>query len=207
MRKRWIISTLAACVSVLCLAVFTGGGIAAAPDKKAPGIVETTFGWQLSGAKVVNQGKTKTVKPGVITRDYTVEATATSTTPSTPVRKGTFRVKLSAFSPAADMPGQKAGMWYVQGKWRIADDKATKKEKDTRHGPAVIDGIIRAELAFNPAAAAGDMTAAIDMPSSPAAGVWTVGKGLFTGNERFEGALEVSAAVWPDVAKTKGVKK
>ncbi len=207
MRKRWIISTLAACVSVLCLAVFTGGGIAAAPDKKAPGIVETTFGWQLSGAKVINQGQTKTVKPGVITRDYTVEATATSITPSTPVRKGTFRATLTAFSPASDMPGQKAGMWYVQGKWRITDDSATKKEKDARHSPAVVDGSISAELLFNPAASAGDITASIDMPSSPAAGVWTVGKGRFTGNERFEGDIEVSAAVWPDVAKIKGVKK
>jgi len=42
---------------------------------------------------------------------------------------------LSSFSPAADMPGQKAGTWYVQGKWSITNEKASAAEKKARHSP------------------------------------------------------------------------
>jgi hypothetical protein len=174
---------------------------------RAPALTDDTFGWQLSNVKVVSAGETKTSKEGTLTRGYVVEGKAKATGASTPIQNGVFRVSVSAFSPAVDGVGQKAGVWYVQGTWKIVDDKATKKEKEARYSPVSLKGAIRAELPFNPAVSLGTVTAIVDIPSSPVAGRWTRGAGNFLGNEKFEGVMQIEATLWPDVAKIKGVKK
>lgn len=188
---------------ILCL-LAPAGSLSA---DRAPGIEDAAFGWQLTNVKVVSAGETKTSKEGTLTRGYVVEGKVKATGASTPIQNGSFRLAVSAFSPAADGVGQKAGVWYVQGTWKIVDDKATKKEKEARYSAVSVKGAISAELSFNPAASQGPVNGMVVIPSSPAAGRWTRAAGTFTGNEKFEGVMQMDASLWPDVAKTKGVTR
>jgi hypothetical protein len=162
--------------------------------------------WNVTNARMVNAGRTERVQNGVLSAGYIVEADAAATDPSAPMQRGTFRITLTAFSPAMDMPGQKAGAWYVQGDWSITDEKATEKEKAARHSPTVIKGSLTAELAFNPASDRGTVNALIRLPLSPA-DRRAAGKGTFSGNEKFEGMITLNAKIWPEVMKIKGVAK
>jgi hypothetical protein len=172
-----------------------------------PSITSAAFDWQISKAQVVDPGKTRTTKKGTLTNGYVIEAVALAISSDAPIKKGTFRITVNAFLPAEDMPGQKAGNWYVRGNWSITDENATEKEKEARHSAGVVTGNLFATLDFNPCESTGAVNAQVLFPMTPNGGVWARGEGTFIGNEKFEGSIAVDADVWPDVAKIKGVEK
>jgi hypothetical protein len=172
-----------------------------------PSITSAAFDWQISKAQVVDPGKTRTTKKGTLTNGYVIEAVALANSSDAPIKKGTFRITANAFLPAEDMPGQKAGNWYVRGNWSITDEEATEKEKEARHSAGVVTGNLFATLDFNPCESAGPVSAQVLFPMTPNGGVWARGEGTFIGNEKFEGSIVIDANVWPDVAKIKGVEK
>ncbi|MDH4230570.1 MAG: hypothetical protein OEW04_00900 [Nitrospirota bacterium] len=169
-------------------------------------ITYSAFDWQISNAQVVDPGKTMTNNKGTLTKGYIIEAAADAVSPDAPIKKGTLRITMSAFLPAKDMPGQKAGTWYVQGKWSITDENASETEKKARHSEGVVRGDLFATSNFNPCASQGALSARVLFPMSLNGRVWARGEGTFTGNEMFEGTIQMDAALWPDVAKIKGVK-
>jgi hypothetical protein len=170
---------------------------------RPPSIENAVLGWELTQARVVSAGTTTAVPQGVITAGYVVEANATATDEATPVQSGRFRIELTAFSPRQDMPGQKAGQWYVRGDWRISQPAASEAEEVARHRPSLVNGSLSAELPFNPAAGVGPVDAAVNLRRSPQGGRWTAGTGTFSGNQRFEGLLQLGAQIWPDVGSAR----
>lgn len=184
--------------SVLALAL--GGFVAVATGEttETP-LTPGEFAWQLTHARVLSPGVTTRVPVGILTDGYVVEAVATATTAETPVALGRFEISVSAFQPARDMPGQKAGVWYVRGNWAVMDEQASDEEKAARHSPSIVRGGLSAELPFNPASTTGTLDAAVSLPASPDGGRWARGDGAFSGSQMFEGEMHISARLLPDV--------
>ena len=110
-RKVWIIV-----IGALVITLVSASALAAAPMlRKAPSIVDETVIWELTKATVVAAGQTTTDGMGTFTDGYTIEAKAKAKHNNV-VPEGDFWLTLTAFSPAKDMPGQKEGFWYVEGK-------------------------------------------------------------------------------------------
>ncbi|MCU0836430.1 MAG: hypothetical protein MUC77_18660 [Chromatiaceae bacterium] len=187
--------------SVLALALSGFVAVATGDTTDAP-ITTGDFGWQLTQARVLSHGVTTRVPVGTLTEDYLVEAVATATTDGTPVPQGRFEISVSAFQPARDMPGQKAGVWYVRANWAVMDEQASEEEQAARHSPSIVRGSLSAELPFNPANTAGTMDAAVRLPMSPDGGRWSRGDGTFTGSQVFEGEIQIRAQLLPDVLPT-----
>jgi hypothetical protein len=156
--------------------------------------------WLLKDPRVVDPGQTVTSPQGVMTQGYTVEATAYA--PGTMTSEGVFRITLSAFYPREDMPGQKAGKWYILGKWTIMSTEEAAKGSQTRRSGG-IRGELNGELAFNPATTPGEVKASIRVPYSRMRGSWAAGKGTFVGNEKFGGQLTLT----PDRVQRKRLPK
>jgi hypothetical protein len=95
------------------------------------------------------------------------------------------------------MPGQKAGLWYVQGEWSIVKTGATYADTKERHNPATIAGKCQTELDFNPTAENIDWTARASLPMSPIAGQWGRGEGSLTVNKNATGDLFLKLELWP----------
>ncbi|NTU42708.1 MAG: hypothetical protein HGA78_06575 [Nitrospirales bacterium] len=172
--------------------------------QKAPVIERGMFGWQISNARIISPGTTNRTEEGSLTTDYIVEATAVAKGSGAPVQTGTFRATMSVFSPNHDMTGQKAGLWYLTGKWTISDAKADKKTLRIRHNRSVAKGMIKTSLSFNPVEQKGSFDAYANILMSPAGGRWTSAEGLFSGNERIEGQLLLIGGKWPDLSMQAG---
>ncbi len=175
-------------------------------SRRAPQGQTEAFGWQVTDAKVVSPGTTGRAPDGTLTQGYAVEAVAVATTPGTPVPRGVFQLTVTAFRPLRDLPGQKAGVWYVRGTWSVTDEQASAAELAARHSPAVVRGSLSAELTFDPAVQAGAVEALLTLPLSPDGGRWSRGSGSFSGNERFEGEMRIDAVLLPDVSASREVK-
>jgi len=161
-------------IALLLLAAWASpGALAARPAKAQP------IGWKLQGLTVIDPGQTMMTGEGTLTTGYTLEAKASSGSKRM-LTEGTFRLTLSAFQPIKDMPGQKAGLWHVQGKWSLTRKNATAATLTARHNPDTIEGRLKAELPFNPAASQADWSALATLPMSLAAGQWAQGKGSLT---------------------------
>jgi hypothetical protein len=178
---------------------------------KQPGGEELVL-WELKQTKITDPGKTVNVPPdkktgfpgGVLTTGFTIEAKAKSKSDLL-VPEGTFRLTLSAFSPAADMPAQRAGFWYIQGKWTLvdknADKAADKKAAKARHNLYTMEGRVHSALPFNPALEQGrNMSMKASVPMSPAAGQWVRGKkGVLTLNAGLEGEIQLPLTLGPEI--------
>lgn len=152
---------------------------------------ENMVSWQLLDSEVVNPGETLTGSTGILTKGYVVEARAVSAQGSAPVRTGRYTVDMTAFSPQKDLPGQKAGVWYVRGTWTLTDLPADSDQLKAHHNPGTIKGFIETELPFNPLTEGGNFDAQVRVPMAPGAAGWASANGTFTGNERFEGTLNL----------------
>jgi hypothetical protein len=186
MRQK-IISLLTACALVLA-AILAASAVNAEP---------TTIDWWLSNSRVVSEGITAATGEGVLTTGYEIEAAA-NTPAGSQSPKGIFSVTVSIFSPNHDMPGQKAGMWYVQGSWNIKDP-APGAQPARRRDANVVRGTLSGELAFNPSKDAGHIDARVLLLRSASASRKMSGKGTFSGNEKFEGALSIIADRLPEI--------
>ncbi|MCU0580218.1 MAG: hypothetical protein MUF69_11865 [Desulfobacterota bacterium] len=200
------------------------------PQDEATPLREAVFGWDLSKGTLTSSGKANHSSLGRLTYDIVWTAEARAATAETPIPRGTFTATLSCFRPDQDMPGQKAGNWYLQGSWTIAaGGKAPAKTKSTarnrargltsdtgdlkkdkgrlRHGPQVARGLLSAELPCEPFKEPGTLNAQLTLTPSPAGGVWRQGQGLFAGNTQFEGAIQLRVAIWPESLKVEGVRR
>lgn len=166
--------------------------------EKAPVITEEIVSWQLSNARVVNPGKILTIKEGVLIKNYTIVATVCAIRGDNSTERN-FEITLSAFSPSSDMAGHKAGLWYIQGQWTIAESNVSEKAKKIRRSPSVIKGNLSAVLHFNPVIESGSVNAQVKIPVSLAIGHWTFAEGTFSGNEKFEGIIHMNEGIRPDV--------
>ncbi len=147
--------------------------------------------WQLTNAKIVNSGQTAVTKEGTLITGFTVEATATTTDPAASFQTGKFQLALTMFSPSKDLPGQKAGRWYVYGDWSITDPNASPEMLEAKHSPAVIKGKVSADLSFNPAAVRRAFTAKKKVSMALMGGQWLKGQVTVSFNTKFEGTLSI----------------
>lgn len=165
---------------------------------------ENMVSWQLLDSEVVSRGETLTSSRGILTKGYVVEARAVTSQGSAPVRTGKYTIDVTAFSPATDLPGQKAGFWYVRGTWTLTDLTAEKADLKAHHNPGTIKGFIDAELPFNPLTDGGNFDAEVRMPMALGAAGWASGNGTFSGNERFEGTLNLRIRKTPAALRQGG---
>ncbi len=166
------------------------------PQHPQPGAAKS--GWEITEARVLDPGRTSVEPEGTLTTGYTIEARARSMAGER-LPDGVFRVVVSAFLPKSDMPGQRAGVWHVNGQWTITDGRASDAEKAARHSVARLKGRIATDLVFNPAAEDGRFSAVVRLPTSPVAGRLVRGGGVFSGNSRFEGSLVLDERAGPAI--------
>jgi hypothetical protein len=152
--------------------------------------------WELSKTQVIDRGQTISIKQGTLTTGYAIEAKAKAKTGDL-LAEGTFRLTLTAFKPKKDMPGQKAGYWYVQGDWTVTKKDADPASVKVRHNPDVVAGAIKAQLTFNPATQRANWTALAVLPMSLASSQWGRGEGSLTLNAAYEGDLYLHLNLWP----------
>lgn len=153
--------------------------------------------WQISDPQVVDPGQTFETEAGTLTSGYIMEAAATAVEGDI-MRDGVFRLTMSVFAPAKDLPGQEAGLWYVEGKWTLTRKNANPVTVKVRHNPDLITGNMKAELTFDPLAAPQNWSALAWLPMSPAAGRWAKGDGSLSLNSQFEGDLFLAVELWPE---------
>lgn len=175
------------------------GSMAASEVTAGDSVVPESVTWGLSKITVVDPGQTVYSDEGVLTQGYTLEAKS-KTKDGKLIPEGTFRLTLTAFSPAAPMMGQEPGVWYVKGKWTVIDKYALDDEK---HSRGVVSGYVGAELGFNPALDQLAWTAPADLPMSTVTQVttdglqWAYGDGVLMLDPTAEGELQLDLMVYP----------
>jgi hypothetical protein len=169
----------------------------------AAAIHNASMSWRLSDAQVVEAGETVILPNGTMSTGYTIEATAESTD-STFVTRGILRVNLTAFTPKKDSHMQKAGIWYIRGKWLLSDIDAPPSS-NPRFTPGVIDGQLQVELPFNPAEG-GDWSATLRLPQTTMEPVSASegrqpmrGTGILILDDKQGGVLTLDLKLWPRV--------
>lgn len=151
------------------------------------------IGWTITDAVVISEGQQANIAEGFYQAGYRIQATAVS--PNNPTfTTGILDLTLSAFSPSSDMPGQKAGQWYVHGEWAITDVNVIDEALDYRYSPHMVKGVINRELAVNPLVS-GSEGALLSQPAqffaSVEGGQAYRGDGAFTGNTQFDEAMQL----------------
>ena len=145
--------------------------------------------------------KAANTSAGTLVGDYSVVASADALSASTPLASGQFVFRGSVFSPKYDMPGQKAGNWYLQGSWSITDTSVPAADLSAKYNSHRIEGELKAELPFDPTKQpAGTVDAQLSIPQSLDAGRWTSANGKLIGSARLEGQMNLDVALLPDVS-------
>jgi hypothetical protein len=175
------------------------GGLAAKPWRAG----RVDVHWAVEGATVVSPGKTVAIAAdpatgqpgGLFTDGYVLEGKVKATKGGI-LPEGDLRVTLTAFRPDVALPGQKAGVWHVQGKWKVVARDADPRALRARHNPYVVEGRLQDALLFNPAETTGGWRARATLPTSPAAGRWARGRrGTLTLRPDGGGDLEIALAL------------
>ena len=130
--------------------------------------------------------------------NHTLEAMARSKEGNV-IPEGTFHLTMDAFSPKSNMPRQREGSWYVQGHWTITKKNADQNTLKVKHNPDKAEGILVAEVPFNPTMGAGNWTGKAHIPMALTAGRWSRGSGTLTFDENLEGDLFLPLERWPEV--------
>lgn len=166
--------------------------------------LDNAMSWNLTGTTVVDKGQIDTMAEGKFAHDFVIESKATAANPAgSAVPAGTFKLDLSAFSPASDQHGQKKGIWYVRGKWTLTDSNAPVVGYG-RHRPGAISGQIYAELAFNPVVTQKNWTAKVRLPVARIASVVQAGgsqlasgEGVLTMDSKRDGTMSLNLKLRP----------
>jgi hypothetical protein len=185
----------------ICLVLLVSTSALAAPLMQGSASEKSEVLWQLTETVVIDPGTTVKISEGVLTTGYTVEAVAKASSDQAPVQDGTFRLTMTVFSPDDDMPGQKAGRWYVRGLWTVVDSAAKSTDVNRRHSPDAVRGLLSTELSFNPATTKSAFAADFLMPMSLNKGRWAKGEGTFFFDEQMEGSAKMAVESRPDVMK------
>jgi hypothetical protein len=159
-------------------------GVAVANQK--PSVME----WQLSEAKVVNPGTVGALTEGSMRSGIKIEAKAVTQTPGAIFPEGTFSITFNAFSPTKDMPGQKAGIWYLRGEWTITAPNVDPAILKARYNPYSLSGRLIGSVPYDPATTIGMLEAEVILQrggTKPRTG--RIPAGTFTGTTIMEGKL------------------
>ncbi len=164
---------------------------------------DASMNWTLSESQVVEMGTTEVLPNGTLSTGYTIEANAESKNAQF-VTKGTLRVTLTAFTPKKDSATQKAGIWYVRGKWHLTDIDAPPSS-NPHFTPGAIDGLFQVELPFNPADG-GDWSASLRLPQTVLEPMTADqgrqpmrGDGTLIFDDQQGGVLTLNLKLWPKV--------
>lgn len=184
------------------LLLMFGAGSAVAAQSMA--VHDSSATWNLGEGQVIEMGETAILPYGTLLTGYTIETTAESTD-SPFINKGTLRVTLTAYTPKKDSHGQKAGIWYVRGKWSLSDIDAPPVT-NTRFTPGVIDGLLQVELPFNPALSQGDWSASLRLPQVTMEPVSAKdgrqpmrGNGTLILDDKLGGVMTLDLKLWPRI--------
>jgi hypothetical protein len=178
--------------------------VAVSVQASRPPITGDTVIWELKQPRVVDPGQTIVLPPdpetgfpgGVQITGYILEAKAKSRQENL-IKNGIFRLELSLFKPDADMPGQKAGRWYIQGRWTIAANSAQAATKEKHNKLGFAQGSIITDLEINPIAEPMNWTAYAVLPMSTVDKRWMKGEGVYSVNAAWEGDLFLKLDLWP----------
>lgn len=188
-------------ILILILIIFCGTAfIVTSAAATKPVTDQEVLIYQIIDAKMVNTGELVELPEGVWKKGITLEARAKIKKGSM-FPEGRFVLTYDAFSPNQDMGTQKAGMWYVVGRWTVTKNGADPEEVKIKHNPSVTSGDILGELAFDPSAAGPGWTAKAIMRMGLAAGRWSSGEGSFTLNSKGEGDLFLDLTRWPELGQ------
>ncbi len=168
--------------------------------------LDSAMTWNLTGTTVVSKGKVELLREGEFAHDFIIESKASATDAAgSVVPSGTFKLVMSAFSPAYDQHGQKKGAWYVWGKWTLTDGKVTSAGAG-KHRAGEISGQLSAELDFNPVATTKNWTAKVRLPMTRIASVAQAGssqpargEGALTMDSKREGNMSLNLRLWPQM--------
>jgi hypothetical protein len=149
-----------------------------APIAIAPQALAEDQAWALSDVAIDEPGQPSPLADGTIVR-YVLQG-AVHATSSTIVKEGSFQLIVSAFQPNHDMPGQRAGRWYIRGDWSITDAQAPPPARGQRHRRGVMAGTLVSELDANPFAATDAFTLPLHLPMTLTEAGWVLGKGTLT---------------------------
>lgn len=185
---------------IILMLVLMATLVAGSALAKKPYIEQDFVIWDLSKAEVVQAAVPEENEVGVFLRGFTLEAKAKSQGGNM-VPEGVFRLSLDAFSPYADLPasGQKAGYWYVYGTWTITKKNANPEALKFKHNPEVVEGVLVAELPFDPTTGAGNWTGKAVLQTALAAGRWSRGEGSLTFLSDLDGSLFLDLELLPEV--------
>lgn len=172
--------------------------IASSVLAKKPVVSPEMVIWNLSKIQVVDEGTLVEMQEGIYYQGYTIEAKAKAKGGNI-VPEGIFVLTMDVFSPYEDMPSQKAGFWYVQGTWTITKNNAPEEELKVKHNPNKAEGILMAELTYNPIAVGTNWTGRAVMQMGLAAGQWSRGDGTLTFNEAIGADLFLNLSRWQEV--------
>lgn len=177
-------------LSVILALMLSVAGAGSMEVPEIPGTLKAASGWKLTEARVICSGQTTPLKDGAMTGGYIVEATASPVGNCAPAGRGRFQMTLTSFLPSQSIPGQRTGYWQVRGVWSIMSAKAAKNTGGIRSIATIARGILFGELPFNPAASQGRLNVPVTLVMTPDAGRrFARGKGIFSGNEKFEGTI------------------
>ena len=154
--------------------------------------------WELTKTEVVDPGILQNASEGYYLTGYTIEAKAKSKGGNV-IPDGKFRLTMEIFSPNEDMGSQRKGFWYVTGTWTIVKKNVDPEMLTVKHNPGKAEGMLFAELPFNPAEGVGNWTGKAILPMALAAGNWSRGDGTLTFGENMEGDLFLPLERWPEV--------
>ena len=180
--SRGAISCMQFLVALTIIAATCGVAVA----NQSPSLME----WQLSEAKVVTPGAVGTLTEGSMRSGIKIEAKAVTQTPDAIFPEGTFTITLNAFSPTVDMPGQKAGSWYLRGEWTITALNADPAMLKARYNPYSMSGMLTGTVPYDPETTLGMLEADVRLQrggTKPRIGRMPAGS--FSGTTKMEGKL------------------
>jgi len=157
--------------------------------------------WHLSETKVISWGTVSNGAEGSMRSGIRIEGKAVTATPGAIFSEGKFSTTLNAFKPARNMGGQKAGIWYLRGEWRVTAKGTDPAILKARYNPYSISGMLTASLPYDPSSASGAMEAEVRLQRAgtrPRTGRMPTGS--YSGSTNFEGTL-TTPFISPTVVK------
>lgn len=156
--------TVAGCVACLAMVGLSGAG-ATQPDdiSKSTGFTHTQALWSLSNVRMAEPGELLEIAEGTFVRQYVIEAEAGTNQPGM-AAEADFRLAMDVFAPAEDMGSQKAGHWYVNGRWTL-EPRAVKAEAGKPGAlTGKMSGYVQADLPFDPTVTEGAWKGVVRIP-------------------------------------------
>jgi hypothetical protein len=204
-------------IGVLLLAFFFYPPINSKNQNPAPeskeGIVREAVSWQLSNARVVEKGSTSKTK-GILINNLVIEADVSGDR-NTSITSGKFRIRLRVASSAQNPPAPSKRVWHVRGVWTITEtgdsgvSRVTEKSGGplARRAPRFHRGTLAAELPFDPTLEQGPVEAQVRVLDPRPTSQSDLGQGVFRGNEKLEGNMQINLEFLPPPPKPRDPHK